>query len=97
MPPPPPTTGLIAAITVRCARSSVVMTLTIELDPAGAAGMRSGIASPKAPKIKLRNRAQVRLRITAAGKAGLSTVPSGTMHVNGRVSPEFSSSIGLSV
>ena len=64
------------------------MTLTIELDPAGPAGMRSGIARPKAPKMRLRMRPQVRLRIpTAAGKLGFTTVPSGSTQVKGRVSP----------
>jgi hypothetical protein len=38
------------------------------------------------------SRAQVIERIpTAAGKTGFSTVPSGTMQVQGRISPPFSS------
>ena len=58
------------------------MTLTIELEPAGAAGMRSGMAWPKAPNSRLRMRPQVRLRMpTAAGNCGLTTVPSGRMQV----------------
>ena len=62
----------MAAITLFWVRSSVVMMLTIELDPAGAAGIFSGMARLKAPKIKLRRRAQVRLRMpTAAGKTGI--------------------------
>ena len=72
--------------------------MTIELDPAGAAGMRSGIAWLKAPKMRLRSRPQVRLRMpTAAGATGLRTLPSGAMQVNGRVRPAFKSSCGFSV
>jgi hypothetical protein len=63
-----------------------------------AAGMRSGMARLKAPKIRLRSLAQVRLRMpTAAGKDGFSTVPSGAMQVKGRVRPELSRSCGFSV
>ena len=62
------------------------------------AGIRSGTARLKAPKTRLRSLAQVRLRMpTAAGKVGLSTVPSGAMQVKGRVRPEFSSNCGFSV
>ena len=67
-------------------------------DPQVALSILSGIARLKAPKIRLRSLAQVRLRMpTAAGKAGLSTVPSGTMQVKGRVRPAFSTSRGLRV
>ena len=98
MPPPPPTTGLTAAITVFWLRSSRVITLTMQLLPAGAAGIRSGIACAKAPKITERSRAQVSERMpTAAGATGFSTVPSGAMQVKGRVSPVFSRMRGLSV
>jgi hypothetical protein len=97
MPPEPPTTGLTAAITASPVRSSCVITLTIELEPAGAAGMRSGMAWPKAPNSRLRIRPQVRLRMpTAAGNCGLTTVPSGRMQWNGRVRPKFSTRLGLS-
>ena len=75
----------------RPVRLSVVITFMIELDPAGAAGIRSGTACAKAPNTRLRSRPQVRLRMpTAAGNCGLTTVPSGRMHVNGRVRPELS-------
>ena len=88
----------MAAITRFPVLFSVVITLTIELEPAGAAGIRSGMARPKAPKIRLRNRPQVRLRMpTAAGYSGFTTVPFGRMHLKGRVRPILSRMFGLSV
>ena len=71
--------------------------LMIEVAPAGAAGSRSGAACAKAPKIRLRSRPQVRLRMpTAAGNCGLSTLPSGTWQVKARVVPKFSRMPGWS-
>ena len=85
-------------MTLRPVRSSVVMTLTMQLLPAGAAGSRSGTACEKAPKITDRSRAQVSERIpTAAGWTGFNTEPWGVMQVKGRVRPVLSRIFGLSV
>ena len=91
MPPAPPTTGSIAAITRLPLLLSVVITLTIELDPAGAAGIRSGIARPKAPKIRLRNRPA-----SCQRRRGPPPFLSAEC-AKGRVSPMLSKMLGLSV
>ena len=71
--------------------------LTMLVAPAGAAGMRSGAACAKAPKMSERSRPQARLRMpTAAGKRGFSTLPSGTRQVKARVVPKLSVMPGCS-
>ena len=72
------------------------MTLTIELEPAGAAGMRSGMAWPKAPNSRLRiaRRSGCACR-PRPGNCGLTTVPSGRMQWNGRVSAGVQQQVGV--
>ncbi|MNY24048.1 hypothetical protein D3C86_1577420 [compost metagenome] len=96
-PPAPPPTGPKAAMKLRPSED-VVRTLTMLMPPAGDAGIKSGIARENAPMVAYWTTLQVRLRIpTAAGAIGLTTVPSGRMHVATRSMPALRSRSGFSV